>query len=281
MLLNHRKKYLQIALNSTLEEAKNIIFQLPPSDRILIEAGTPLIKAYGGYAIRQIRSWAGQKFFPYAPNVNLTPQIFKELRQNNSVLNWIDRAFLNIPISNGNPAKSREKMPKKLKNGNSLETPMPYIVADMKTMDRGDKEVEIAAKNGASAAICLGEAPIETIDAFIKACEACRVDSMIDMMNIEYPLGTLRKLKKLPDVVMLHRGVDEEKFNKEKMIPLHEIRRIKGSYNLMISIAGGDTIREVQRAIFNDADIVVVWKEFYQSAADTAELAKEFLKEIK
>lgn len=281
MLLNHRKKYLQIALNSTLEEAKNIIFQLPPSDRILIEAGTPLIKAYGGYAIRQIRNWASQKFFPYAPSANLTPQMFKESRQNNPILNWINSALLNIPTPNGNPAKSREKTTEKMKNTNPLETPMPYIVADMKTMDRGDKEAEIAAKNGASAAICLGEAPIETINAFIESCGAYRIDSMIDMMNIEYPLGVLRKLKKLPDVVMLHRGVDEEKFNKEKMIPLYEIRRVKGAYNLMISIAGGDTIREVQRAIFNDADIVVVWKEFYQSTADTAKLAKEFLQEIK
>jgi len=30
----------------------------------------------------------------------------------------------------------------------------------------------------------------------------------------------------------------------------------------MVSIAGGDTVREVQRAIFNGADIAVVWKIF-------------------
>lgn len=142
------------------------------------------------------------------------------------------------------------------------------------------KEVEIAATNGANAAIALGLAPIETIDSFITACATYNIDSMLDMMNVEYPVGTLRKLKKLPNVVMLHRGVDEEKFNKEKMLPLHEIRRTKGTYNLMISVAGGDTIREVQRAIFNDANIVVVWKEFYQKTSDTATLAKEFLQEI-
>lgn len=139
MLLNHRKKYLQIALNSTLEEAKNIILQLPANNRILIEAGTPLIKAYGGYAIRQIKSWASQKFNPSGPNAILTPQIFRELRRNNRVLGWIDRAFLNIPISSNNSAKSREIIPKKILNKNSSDTPMPYIVADMKTMDRGDK----------------------------------------------------------------------------------------------------------------------------------------------
>jgi bifunctional enzyme Fae/Hps len=104
---------------------------------------------------------------------------------------------------------------------------------------------------------------------------------MVDMMNVEFPLSILRQLKKLPRVVILHRGVDEETFNKEKQIPFHEIQRIKGNYDILISIAGGDTIREVQRAVFNDADIVVVWKSFFQSASDTAKLAEEFLKEIK
>jgi len=51
MILNRRQKYLQIALNSDLSEAREIITQLPFSERILIEAGTPLIKIYGKRAI--------------------------------------------------------------------------------------------------------------------------------------------------------------------------------------------------------------------------------------
>ena len=148
-------------------------------------------------------------------------------------------------------------------------------------MDRGAREVEIAFRGGASAAVVLGQAPIETLDAFIEKCERYKLDAMIDMMNVEYPLNILRKLKKLPQVIILHRGVDEETFNPEKEIPYHEIQRIKSNYDVMISIAGGDTFREVQRAIFNDADIVVVWKSFYQSTAETAKLVAEFLKEIR
>ena len=104
---------------------------------------------------------------------------------------------------------------------------------------------------------------------------------MIDMMNIDKPYQILRKLKKLPEVVILHRGVDEEAFDKHKPIPYIQINKIRSSFNTMISIAGGDTIREVQRAIFNGADIVVVWKEFYSRASNTGKLAEEFLKEIK
>jgi len=49
----------------------------------------------------------------------------------------------------------------------------------------------------------------------------------------------------------------------------------------MIAIAGGDSIREVQRAMFNDADIAVVWKLFYNNSGETANLAEQFLQEIK
>ena len=85
----------------------------------------------------------------------------------------------------------------------------------------------------------------------------------------------------VPPVIIIHRGVDEEKFNREKQIPLHEIRRVKGNYDILIAIAGGDTTREVQRSVFNDADIVVVWKAVYQSTAETTAIVEGFLKEIK
>jgi len=46
-MLDKKQRYLQIALNSTLDEARSIINQIPLDKRIIIEAGTPLIKAYG------------------------------------------------------------------------------------------------------------------------------------------------------------------------------------------------------------------------------------------
>jgi bifunctional enzyme Fae/Hps len=158
---------------------------------------------------------------------------------------------------------------------------LPYIVADLKTMDRGETEVQIAARAGASAAIALGQAPRETLNAFLDSCKANGLDAMIDMMHVEFPLSVLRSLKRPPEVVIIHRGVDEETFNREKQIPYHEIQRIKGNYDIMLSIAGGDTIREVQRSVFNGADIVVVWKSVYQSSAQTVAIVEEFLKQIK
>jgi len=237
-MLDKKQKYLQIALNSTLEEAKAIISQIPLDKRIILEAGTPLIKTYGLNAIRMIRNW------------------------------WEERIL--------GPSFQTQRI---LQNSTKVFT--PYVVADLKCMDRGAREVAIAKAGGASGAVVLGQAPIETINSFIEECEKYGLDSMIDMMNVKYSLEILRQLKKLPNVVILHRGVDEEAFNPESEIPYHEIQRIKENYDILVAIAGGDTIQEVQRAIFNDADIVVVWKSFYQSTAETAKLAEEFLKEIR
>ncbi len=224
-MLDRKTHYLQIALNSTLDDAYNIIRQLPQSNRILIEAGTPLIKKYGINVIRELS------------NI------------------WLNNFF--------------------------SAQPSRYIVADLKTMDRGETEVQLASNAGASAVIGLGQSPIETINAFIASCKKYQLDSMLDLMNVEQPIKIIRKLKKLPDVVLLHRGVDEETFNKDKPIPYLQINKILATSDVLISVAGGDTIREVQRAIFNGANIVVVWKEFYHSTNETGKLAEEFLKVIK
>jgi len=255
--LNPKKRYLQVALNSTLDEARKIISHLPVSDRIIVEAGTPLIKRYGEDGIRQIRIWFEER-----------------LRRGRlpAMISTAPFSFWGLRDLTKSPSEPAQK---------TKDVLFPYVVADFKTMDRGETEVEIAARAGASAAIALGSAPIETLNSFVAACEAHKLDAMIDMMNVEFPLSVLRALKKVPPVVILHRGVDEERFNREKQIPLHEIRRVKGNYNIMISIAGGDTLREVQRSIFNDADIVVIWKSVYQETSDTVSLVEGFLKEIK
>ena len=216
-ILQKGKKYLQVALNGTISQAREVLFLIPDNEKIIIEAGTPLIKSYGIGAVREI----------------------------------------------------------------SYLRPNSYIVADIKTADLAQREVVMCSQAGASAVTCLGVAPVETINEFISACEASGVDSMVDMMNVENPLMVLKKLKKAPSVVILHRGVDETESSEGKMIPFYQIKKIKGNYNILVSVAGGDTLREVQSAIFNSADIVVVWKNFAVSDAKTAQIAQGFLKEIK
>ncbi|MDP3093505.1 MAG: orotidine 5'-phosphate decarboxylase / HUMPS family protein [bacterium] len=221
-MLNPRFKYLQIAFNRSLPEVRHMINFLPVSDRILIEAGTPLIKRYGVKGITFLKDCWEQK----------------------------------------------------------LQKP-GYIVADLKCMDRGSTEVEAVSLAGASAATCLGLAPIETISEFINKCKMANIDSMVDMMNVEFPFEVLQKLRKLPKIVVFHRGVDEADLNRERQLPLRNIRRVKGTYNnILVSVAGGETVREVTSSFFNDANITIVWRAFYEAPEKTAELAKEFLELI-
>ncbi len=80
-------------------------------------------------------------------------------------------------------------------------------------------------------------------------------------------------------MVVLHRGVDENEQNREKQLPLDQIHRIKGTYgNVLISVAGGEKTRDVVKTFFNDSDIAVVWRSFYEAPEDTANLAQDFLK---
>jgi len=258
-MLDRKQKYLQIAFNRTLEEIAVMINSLPLSDKIIIEAGYPLIKTYGVEAIRKIKQWWSERVFGLS--VEGYSMEFKELCNH-----FIKSLF----------KKSTFKSTKK-------EIAFsPYIVADLKCMDRAFTEVKAAVSAGASAATCLGLAPLETINAFIKRCEELGIDSVLDMMNIEYPFEVLSKLIKPPKIVMLHRGVDEGEENKEKEILYHEIERIKDVYDdVLIAVAGGETIGEAITGVFNGAEIIVVWKPFNENPQRIAAIANEFLKEIK
>jgi 3-keto-L-gulonate-6-phosphate decarboxylase len=102
------------------------------------------------------------------------------------------------------------------------------------------------------------------------------------MINVEYPFEVLSKLVKPPKVIMLHRGVDEGEENREREILYHEIERIKDVYDdVLIAVAGGETIREAITGVFNGADIIVVWRPFNESPQMIGAITNEFLKEIR
>jgi len=58
-----RPPYVQLALDSpNIEKQIKVVKQLPKSDRIIIEIGTPFLKKYGVESIKQIREVAREKF---------------------------------------------------------------------------------------------------------------------------------------------------------------------------------------------------------------------------
>ena len=273
-MLDRRKKYLQIAFNRSLEEIALMINSLPLSDRIIIEAGYPLIKNYGVRAISAIRAMWHERIF------GIEDQVKNVARGSSFTLTGLGISFIGSLLKSA----AKEAARKSARRDGSVKNIHfnPYIVADLKCMDRAFTEVEAAAKAGASAATCLGLAPFETIDEFIRMCEELRIDSMLDMMNVEYPFEVLTKLAKPPRIIMLHRGVDEREENRDKEIPFSEIEKILNLYDdVFIAVAGGETVRDVISGAFNGANILVVWKLFNEDPRKITEITNEFLEELK
>ena len=160
------------------------------------------------------------------------------------------------------------------------------IVADMKVSDGAIGEVDMARRAGATAATILGNAPTESLNLFIDRCSQLNMLSMIDLLGVDDPLDVLRPLKHPPDVVVIHRGRDEEN-TRGKMIRYRQINRIRSKYDVLISAAGGVDLREARSAIFNGANIVVAnivrpedgWTGI-QTTDDITTIAKQFLETI-
>lgn len=161
-----------------------------------------------------------------------------------------------------------------------------HIVADLKTVDGALGEVQMVRRAGATAATVLGNSPVETLDLFIDACAERKMASMIDMLGVADPLKVLMQLKKPPDVMVLHRGRDEER-TRGKMIQYRHVTRVLSKFGVLISAAGGVDIKEARSAIFNGAGIVVVnlvrprdpW-EGISTNSDVTKMTRVFLETI-
>ncbi|MBS7643008.1 bifunctional 5,6,7,8-tetrahydromethanopterin hydro-lyase/3-hexulose-6-phosphate synthase [Candidatus Bathyarchaeota archaeon] len=205
--------YLQIALDiPDIEKTKKIISELPPSDRIILEAGTPLIKKYG-------------------------LKIIHDLRENAKDI---------------------------------------FIVADLKTLDVGQVEVDLAYEETADAVVASGLASKETLDKFIYEAKRLGIYSIIDMMDVVDPLQVLKSIKELPEVVILHRGIDEEHGGKTRWELIKEIKETFKDKKLLFAVAGGIDPKTAPLALKNGADILIVGRYITQSK-DPKRAAREFL----
>jgi bifunctional enzyme Fae/Hps len=160
------------------------------------------------------------------------------------------------------------------------------IVADLKTSDGARQEVAMAQAAGAGAVTVLGSAPVETLALFVRECRARGLVAMIDTLGMGDPLHVLRELREPPNVVILHRGRDEET-TRGKVIEYRHVKRVKSKYDVLISAAGGVDLKEARGAIFNGASIVVVnivppdspWQGI-RTNEDVGKIARQFLATI-
>ncbi len=211
--------YLQIALDvPDVERAKDIIRQLPASDRIILEAGTPLVKKYGVGVVHELRSVAKDSF----------------------------------------------------------------IIADLKTLDVGQVEVDVAFEETADAVVASGLASKETVNKFIYEAKRLGIYSIVDMMDVSNPMPLLESYEQPPDVVIVHRGIDQEKTEKTGKTRWDFVSEIKKAFRerkVLVSVAGGIDPSNLKTALDAQADIVVVGRYVTQSR-DVNRAGRDFLDQM-
>jgi len=208
--------YLQIAIDiPDLNEVLRVIEEIPESDHIIFEVGTPLAKRYGAEVILELRKVRPDAFF----------------------------------------------------------------VLDLKTLDTGNLEARMAADATANAVVVSGLAPLNTIKRAINEAKKLGIYSVVDMLNVEDPVKRLDKIAEigvLPEVVELHRAIDTE----EEEPPWKFAKEIKEKHNVLVAVAGGIRPENVEEAIRDGADILIVGRAITK-ARDIEGAARKFLKYMK
>lgn len=134
--------------------------------------------------------------------------------------------------------------------------PRHTIVADMKTIDVGGPEVEIAAKSGADVVVVLGISSDPTITEAVLSARQYGAKVMVDLFNVKDKPARAKEVEKMgADYICVHVGVDEQMVGGS---PISELRGLAKSVRIPIAAAGGinsETAPEIVRA---GASIVIV-----------------------
>jgi len=149
--------------------------------------------------------------------------------------------------------------------------PRHTIVADMKTVDVGGAEVEIAAKSGADVVVVLGVSSDPTITEAILSARQYGAKVMVDLFNVVDKVERAKQVESMgADYICIHVGVDEQMVGGS---PLSDLKGLAKVVGIPIAAAGGinsETAPEVVRA---GASIVIVGGAIIK-AKDVAAAAK-------
>jgi len=134
--------------------------------------------------------------------------------------------------------------------------PNKTIVADMKTMDAGALEVELAAKAGADVVCVLGASADATISEAVKAARKHGVKVLVDLIAVADPRARAEEVEKLgADYICVHIGLDQQKLGVD---PLEQLCSLAGSVNVTIAVAGGVTAKTAPELVRRGASIIIV-----------------------
>ncbi|HEX7360003.1 MAG TPA: orotidine 5'-phosphate decarboxylase / HUMPS family protein [Bryobacteraceae bacterium] len=137
------------------------------------------------------------------------------------------------------------------------------IVADLKIMDGGWLEAEMAAKAGASMLVVMGQAHPETVELVAKAGRDFGAKIMGDNMAMPDPIAGAKRLEELGcDYVIHHIGFDMRTLRRERGLsaptPLDRLREVVNAVSVPVQAVGGLTIEQAIETPKYGAPLVVI-----------------------
>jgi len=155
--------------------------------------------------------------------------------------------------------------------------PNKTIVADMKTMDTGAFETEMAAKAGADVVSILAASDNSTIKDAVKSARKYGTKIMVDLIGVKDKIKRAAELEKLGiDYLCIHVGIDEQMTGKK---PVELLSSIVKKTNIPIAVAGGINNETVVDVVKAGASIIIVGGAITK-AKDVTNATKQIKKAI-
>jgi 3-hexulose-6-phosphate synthase/6-phospho-3-hexuloisomerase len=137
------------------------------------------------------------------------------------------------------------------------------ILADMKTIDTGAVEVEMAAKSGADVVIILALSDDDTIAEAIRAARKYGCQVMADLINVPDPVKRAKEVEELGvDYLNVHVGIDQQM---KGMDPLEVLSDVAKNVSIPVAAAGGLDADRAAACVSMGASIVIVGSNIVKS----------------
>jgi len=134
--------------------------------------------------------------------------------------------------------------------------PQTLVAADMKTMDAGQLEAEIAIKAGADIVAVLGVSSNTTIRDAVKFAKEHNKKTMVDLIGVKDKIKRAKEIELLgADYILVHSGLDEQV---EGKTPFEDLKRVSSSVKVPMAVAGGINDKNISLLKEFKIDIVIV-----------------------
>jgi len=134
--------------------------------------------------------------------------------------------------------------------------PSHKIMADLKIMDVGGFETEIAGRAGASIVTVMGVSDDPTIEEAIRAGRKYGVEIMVDMLGVVDKVKRAKEVEAMGvDYLCVHVSIDNQMLG---VNPCEEIRLVSDAVSIPIAAAGGLNSENAHLAARSGASIIVI-----------------------